>query len=241
MDLGLFFRVIWRFRVLVATGLVLAFVLTVLAVARVSFQGGTPRLAYRQKEQWQSYTTLIVSPRGFPWGRSVFSLDYDPSRYGSLATIYSNLAMSDAVKARMIRLDPNVVGATILAQPVLAGNASNAPPLPLLTIAATAANGKDSVTDAEHATSAFLQFLKGQQSENGIPQNARVNVSVIKHATPPTLLKGRSKTTPAAVFLTVMLAAIGLAFMLENLRPRVRVVSEETGQESGPVLTRHTA
>jgi hypothetical protein len=234
MDLGLFFRVIWRFRILVALGLVIALSLTVLAMARVSFSGGPPRLVYRQHEQWQSYTTLIVSPRGFPWGRSVFSLNYDPSRYASLATIYANLAESDAVKRRMIREDPH---ATILAKPLLAGSASNAPPLPLFTVAATARSGGTAVTDAEHATSAFLQFLKGQQSDNGIPQKARVNVAVIKHATKPELLKGRSKTTPAAVFLTVMLAFIGLAFMLENLRPRVRVVSEE----AEPVLTRHTA
>jgi hypothetical protein len=227
VDLGVFFRVIWRFKVVVAIGFVLALALATLSLARVDFKGGSPSLSYRQQEQWQSYTTLIISPRGFPWGRSVFSLDFDPSRYATLATIYSNLAQSDAVKRIMVR-DWNVRQGAIQAQPVLASaNNSSAPPLPLMTIAATTSSARSSAQVAERATSAFLDFLRAEQSTNGIPKNKRVVVEEIKHATPPLLLKGRSKTTPVAVFLAVMIAFIGLAFVLENLRPRVREVPQD--------------
>lgn len=227
MDLGVFFRVIWRFKVVVAIGFILALALATLSLARVDFKGGSPSLSYRQQEQWQSYTTLIISPRGFPWGRSVFSLDFDPSRYATLATIYSNLAQSDAVKRIMVR-DWNVRQGAIQAQPVLASaNNSSAPPLPLMTIAATTSSARSSAEVAERATSAFLDFLRAEQSTNGIPKNKRVVVEEIKHATPPLLLKGRSKTTPVAVFLAVLIAFVGLAFVLENLRPRVREVSQE--------------
>ena len=86
--------------------LVLALVLVAtLSLARVDFEG---RLALARvpasQEQWQSYTTLIISPARVPPGaRSVFSLEFDPSRYATLATIYSNLAQSDAVKRIMAR------------------------------------------------------------------------------------------------------------------------------------------
>lgn len=228
MDLGVFVRVIWRFRVVVAIGFVLALSLAALSLARVDFKGSSPSVSYRQQEQWQSYTTLIISPRGFPWGRSVFSLDFDPSRFATLATIYANLAQGDAVKRIMVR-DWNIRHGVIQAQPVLSNlNNSSAAPLPLMTIAATTKSARSSVAVAERATSAFLDFLRAEQKDNGIPSDKRVVVSEIKHATKPVLLKGRSKTTPVAVFLAVMIAFIGLAFVLENLRPRVREVSQDS-------------
>ncbi len=48
------------------------------------------------------------------------------------------------------------------------------------------------------------------------------------------LLEGRSKTVPIVVFLTVMLAVIGLAFILENLRPRVRPVADVSDPQAAP-------
>ena len=36
-----------------------------------------------------------------------------------------------------------------------------------------------------------------------------------------------SKTLPVAIFLTVLIATIGMAFILENLRPRIRTVPSE--------------
>lgn len=228
MDLGVFFRVIWRFKIVVAIGFVLALTLAALSLARVDFKGGSPSVSHRQQEQWQSYTTLIISPRGFPWGRSVFSLNFDPSRFATLATIYANLAQSDAVKRIMVR-DWNIRHAAIQAQPVLStSNNSSALPLPLMTIGATTSSARSSTAAAERATSAFLDFLRAEQSDNGIPTDKRVVVSEIKHATPPVLLKGRSKTTPVAVFLAVMIAFVGLAFVLENLRPRVHEVSQDS-------------
>jgi hypothetical protein len=37
----------------------------------------------------------------------------------------------------------------------------------------------------------------------------------------PVLSAGRSKTVPAIVFLAVMAVAIGICFLLENVRPAV--------------------
>jgi capsular polysaccharide biosynthesis protein len=49
---------------------------------------------------------------------------------------------------------------------------------------------------------------------------------VITKADPPVLVKGRSKTLPVVVFVTVLLGVVGLVFMLENLRPRIRPVDD---------------
>ena len=52
-------------------------------------------------------------------------------------------------------------------------------------------------------------------------------LSEVRHPSLATtvMLEGRSKTIPIVVFLTVMLAFVGLAFILENLRPREKPVS----------------
>ena len=45
MDLELYLRVLWRFRLVMVTGLLLASTLALLSYMRVSFEG-TPRLEY---------------------------------------------------------------------------------------------------------------------------------------------------------------------------------------------------
>jgi hypothetical protein len=76
------------------------------------------------------------------------------------------------------------------------------------------------------ATNAFKAFLQEQQARNGIPAQNRVLLTVITKADPPFLVKGRSKTLPVVVFVTALLGVVGLVFMLENMRPRIRPVPE---------------
>src|SRR6478672_2060614 len=65
MDLRLYFSVIWRFKFLVVTGVVLALALAILSVVRVTSNG----FVYRQAELWSGTTRLGVTQNGFPWGR----------------------------------------------------------------------------------------------------------------------------------------------------------------------------
>ena len=67
MDLGLYFRVLWRFRFLVALGLLAAFALAALSLFSVSPSGVT----YRQSEVWSASAKILVSQEGFPEGRSI--------------------------------------------------------------------------------------------------------------------------------------------------------------------------
>jgi hypothetical protein len=224
MDLSLYLRVVWRFKLVVLAGLLLGIGLAFLSFVRVDL-GSAPHFRYRASEQWFSSTTLIITPTGFPWGRSELSEENDPARYGQLASIYANLATTDAVKQLMLEDGP--IRAKIDARPIFASDSSSAPALPLITVSATAASPELAQNTAERATRAFLEYIRDKQEDNGISPSGRVSVSTVKHAVPAELLAGRSKTTAIAIFLAVMIAVIGLAFVLENLRPRVRVVRSD--------------
>jgi nucleoid-associated protein YgaU len=224
MDLSLYSRVFWRFRYLVAAGLLLAVCLSFLAFVRV---GGSPKLKYREQEQWSSSTTLLVQPPGFTWGE-VSSADLSVvNTYGSLALLYAKLATSDAVKRIVLRhgpIKPAKIDATYISQTPAD---PTGPALPLISILATAPSAHLAVSAAARQTAAFVSYLANKQAQNGIAPGKRVRIALIQRAQPAELLKGRSKTLPIVVFLTVMLAVVGLAFMLENLRPRVHVVESE--------------
>src|SRR5215207_7640957 len=110
MDFRLFARVLWRFRLLVLLGFILATALSMLALVQVSAEG----LKYRQSELWASTTRLLVTQTGFPEGRLYAQQPdmttnpgvpvADPGRFNNLAILYSELATSDPVR-RLMRQD----------------------------------------------------------------------------------------------------------------------------------------
>jgi hypothetical protein len=85
---------------------------------------------------------------------------------------------------------------------------------------------------------AFRGYIAAQQSKAELNEHKRVVVQVLRGGDPETavVLSGKKKTLPIVVFLAVMIAVTGLAFMLENMRPRVRPV-----ERSEAVATRLSA
>jgi hypothetical protein len=75
-----------------------------------------------------------------------------------------------------------------------------------------------------------------QQAQADIPDKQRVVLQVFSAARNATVVSGRKKTLPIVIFLSVLLATIGLAFVLENLRPRLREV-EAVPERDQPVDT----
>jgi hypothetical protein len=232
MDIKLFFGVVWRFRLVVLVGLLAAVALTVFSVARVSSHG----LSYRQGEEWTSASTIWVTQSGFPLGRSVYDKFFtdgtpsapaqisqfsDPSRFSSLATIYVALITSDPVIKLMASYGP-VDGAVNATQPSLPGNASIT--LPFVQVTGTASSGEKAVALTNNATRALVKYVAEQQRANSIPQNKRVVLQVIQQAHGAVVTKPRKLTTPIVVFLACLMVTFGLAFLLENLRPRIRQV-----------------
>src|SRR5436305_1249748 len=191
MDLGLFARVLWRFRLIVLAGLVLAVALAFLSFMKVNLNG-SPRLSYRAHESWSSQATLLVTQQQFPEGRSVFSQEIpptgstklqdfvpkfaDPSRFTQLTDLYAQLAISDDVRRLMLRDGP--IHGKVEATPTVENN--GVAELPLLSIIglATTAAGANAVAD--RAVNAFTSFLAHQQSASGIPTAQRVVLQEIK-------------------------------------------------------------
>jgi hypothetical protein len=237
VDLALYLRVLWRFRVLVLAGFLLATSLAFFAFVSVSFKGGSPTLKYREQEQWASTVTLLVTEHKFPEGRSVFPQDipavsettrsFTPefgasSRFIELANLYAQLATSDPV-LKLMRRDGPVRGG-VQAFPMVTNTDA---PLPLVAIQATAPTPESAIHFAVRTTKAFSEYIQSEQRLTGIPEDERVVLEVVKGPNEVELLDGRSKTLPMAVFLTAMLAVLGIAFVLENLRPRIRPVLSE--------------
>ncbi len=223
MDLSLYGRVIWRFRWLVALGLLLAIALAVLSVAKVSSHG----LSYRKPEIWQSSTTVLLTQHGFPWGRAVIPPNQSgatsgPAWLAGLTQLYAQFANSDRVKELMLRHGGSK-NWTLTAAPVIPTGSSSA--LPVIALAGLAYTPAAAVRATLIGRAAFLQYVKSQQSSAAIPESERVDLQVLQNLTPPVVVQPRKKTLPIVIFLAVISATIGLAFILENARPRVKPVT----------------
>jgi hypothetical protein len=242
MDLRLYFRVIWRFRVIVAIGFVIACVLSLSSYARISFKRGSPTLSYRQSETWKATTLLFLTQKGFPYGYTILPYAQagktipgaagtqqvpryaTPGTFAQFAVYYAPFAQSDAFRAIVRKRTP--VKGIVQAQSVLQTGSYNTP-LPYINMTGFAANARDAVTLANTASAAFADYIAGLEDANKIPAGKRVDIEMISRAHGALLSAGRKKTTPIVVFLTVLLAAIGLSFVLENLRPRIRQVATD--------------
>lgn len=251
MDLPLYVRVLWRFRVLVAAGAAFALLLAILSMVRV----GPGGVEWRQDEVWITRSVLFVTQQGFPWGyTNPFTADEalerqrqktkeptpefaEPDRFSSLAVLYAQFATSDQVRKLIAPPDGFIKDGEIAASPVLASEVNAfAEPLPLVRLEAAHKSPDQALALLFRATDAFKTFLAKQQKANGIPEGQRVVVTVIKKADKPLLLQGRSFTLPIVVFLSVMILVSGLCFVLENLRPRPEAeAAVEDGAE--PSLT----
>jgi hypothetical protein len=72
---------------------------------------------------------------------------------------------------------------------------------------------------------ALQKYIETKQDLARIATSDRVSVEVLTRPKAPTLLVPRKKTLPIAVFMATMVVVVGLAFLLENLRPRVKLIA----------------
>jgi hypothetical protein len=248
VDLALFISVLRRHKTIVFSGFVLAIVLAFLSFARV----GTNGVAYRQKEQWVSYSTMLVSQAGFPWGslngeqshprqsdgqplgRSTQAAD--PNRLTALAIIYAHLADSDPVQ-RIIRASGPLNG-KIEAAPLPAVTGATEV-LPIVSIAAFADSRRGAISLARRDSSALATYIEQQQVANGIRVSERVLLSQVSKPVDAKLFAGRSMTLPVVVFLAVLFAAAAAAFVHENMTSSRSLAVP--GEGAAPVPTAEAA
>lgn len=245
MNLRLFVRVLRRFKVLVVAGLLGATVLSTLTLAQVKFDGVTPRFEYRSEEHWQSRATLFVTQAGFPWGRSVLDEVIpvspegnggyvprysDVNRLQTLAQLYAQLAMGDAVRALVHRNGP--LDGTYDAAPVNSRDGSTF--LPLIWISGFSSTPAGAKATARRVTEAFVVYLRRTQQINKIPAEKRVDIQVVEKPRKAVLLEGRRLARPIFLFVLLMSAVLTLAFILDNLRPPMPTPAVEP---VGPMAT----
>lgn len=230
MNLRLFARVLFRFRILVLCGLTFALALSALSLVRIDVDGTKIRYEYRSDEKWNSTASLLVTQRGFPWGRSVldevvpvgpegeggYIPKYsDGERFQGLAQLYAELATGDAVRAIMERQGP--VRGEYDAVPVRSDDGSST--LPVIELGALGASAAEAESLARRATDAFLTYLQRTQDAAEIPRSRRIEVEVIERPTRAVRVEGRRMTRPIFLFVLIVSGTILLAFALENLRP----------------------
>jgi hypothetical protein len=247
VDFQLYLRVFWRFRFLMAAGVLLATGLAALSILRIE-PGGSPAIQYRENEQWASFAMLFVTQEGFPWGRLTAAAEAAPggdkvafeseARFSNLAVLYAYLASSDPVRKLMLRHGP--IDGEIAAEPVMTSG-SFASPLPLVRLIAIASTPERSRQLVIRATDAFRQFLATKQAQNKIGENQRVLVTVVRRADKPELFAGRSLTLPIVVFMGVMILISGLAFVLENMLGRGKKDAAREQKESPVGVARDAA
>jgi len=234
MNLSLYGRVFRRFWWVVVPGFLLALVLAFLSFVHVSPHG----IAYRQQEVWQSKTLLLLTQRGFPWGRTVFPTKpgtgppyADPSRFSGLTDLYSQFANGDEVR-QIMRKEGAPPTWSIFATPLLPTMLGNNPltgsTLPVIELSGDASSAGQAVAAVAAGRQALMTYVERRQSAAGIPDAQRIDLQILKRSTHPLLIQPRKKTLPIAVFLAVVVASVGLAFVLENLKPRVRAVAQTT-------------
>jgi len=237
MDLALYGRVLRRFWPLVVTGLVLAVALAALSLVRMTGNG----VSYRKPQVWQSQASLLLDSPGFPWGRTLVpgSGTSTPPQYvnlSGLTDLYSQFANSDEVK-RIMREDGAPKSWTITAAPVVP--TIQGATLPVIALSGRAHSAGDAVSSVEYGKRALIEYVNRQEQLGKIPANQRITLKSMQGATVPVVVQPRKKTLAVVVFLAVAIATIGLTFILENLRPRVRAVAPAA--PAFRASTKHTA
>jgi len=171
---------------------------------------------------------LLLTQPGFPWGRVLPSTAAGPAAVGagrlqSLTELYAQLANSDEVKRMMIR-DGAPKTWKIVADPIQQRDSGSV--LPVVALSGQAFSAKDAAAAAAYGRRAFIRYLANQQESAAIPAAQRVQIQLLNaSSTPrPVVIKPHSKTLPMMVFLAVLGATLGLAFILENRGPNIRVV-----------------
>jgi hypothetical protein len=222
LDLSLYGRVLWRFWPLLVGGFVVACVLAVFSVAKLSPSG----ISYRKPAVYGASAELLLTQKGFPWGRTAIPTSgpagTQPNNLSGLTELYSQFANSNEVAAIMLRRGAPKTWKVVAnpLTPTLEGSA-----LPILAVTGEAYTPADAAKAATLGTLSLIQYVQAQQKAAAIPVSQRVNIQVLQA---PTALKAvavspHKKTLPLMVFLGVMVATIALAFVLENRRPQAVV------------------
>jgi hypothetical protein len=112
--------------------------------------------------------------------------------------------------------------------------------LPVIALYGQGSSKQNAIDAVERGRRAYLDFVEKQQQSAAIAPNQRVDLKVLQRSTPPVVIQPRKKTLPIVVYIAGLSATIGLAFLLENLRPRAHDLPK-LDEAAPPVEARRTA
>jgi hypothetical protein len=230
MDLARHAAVFWRYRWVTAGGILLGIVLAVLASYNVTTSGLEPR----GSSTYSSQSQLLVTQAGFPEGRSVLptpppvdgltpqpaeddkELQFaDPSRFMTLADLYTKLIVSDEAR----RLIPERPAASqIIASPLPA--VSGVPVLPIIELKTTADSAAGAQTLNTHAAEALRELLKDRQAKADISPARSVQIETLNAPSAGTLTARPSHAGSILALLLCLIGTVAVTHLLEMLRTR---------------------
>jgi hypothetical protein len=248
MELRRHLDVLWRYRVIVAAGVLVGLLLAVVALTKLT-EGS---LEFRQKLVHSSTSTVYVTQPGFPEGRILADVPSgegessesgetkpqtdtsggffaDPARFADLALLYSYLLGSDELQSRMGRLPQD---SEILAEPVVNGTGSRATTLPLIAITVLADDPRAAVRVNNTAIKTLREYIAEEQQANKVAVDDRVRIEVLSPPGKPEIAEGRSYTGAIVLFMLATMLAVGIAYLLENLRAEESISNELWGAEA---------
>lgn len=233
MNLERHLSVLWRYRLITLSGILLGAFIAFVAAFDV-----THGLERRGTEQWSSVSQIFVTQEGFPWGRVTFPVATDPgsadaatpltadgkvddrikfadpTRFPNLAFLYSFLTNSDKVRGKLPGPPaPEQIQAVPL-DPTGRGDAF----LPIIQLTTSADTAKGAVLLNRQTMEGLKSLLKDWQDEADIATKDRVVLSTLSKPSAPVLIAGRSLTPSLLAFMLCVILSIALAHILEGVR-----------------------
>jgi hypothetical protein len=235
MNLERHLRVLWRYKLVVAVGCIIAIALAILA----SFQVGPGGIERRGTQTWSSTSQVLVTQKGFPWGRVTLPaattqpgadagaattnngtdgkdhIQYaDPNRFVNLALLYSVISYSDQVRSKLPgHPRPDQIQAMLL-DPTNSGQSY----LPIISLTTTATTPKQAMSLNDAVFGGLRDELASQQKANNIADTERVLLSQLSKPANPVLVQGYSLTSSMLAFILCIVATLAIVHILEGLR-----------------------
>jgi hypothetical protein len=252
MNLNQHARVVWKHRTVMAVGVLMGLVLAFLAAFTF------PGLERRGTETWRGVSNILVTQKGFPEGRITLpgqeadgtsqaagsggaasggandsSQKFaDPGRLSTLALLYSVIARSDQVRAKV----PGAVQPGQIRAVALDATGNRTTFLPIIELSTTAASAGAASNLNREAVDAFKALLSSEQERAGIEPSERVELNVLDRPTNPVLVQGRSITSSALAFILCVVAAFALIHLLEGMALRLDGLSVRPARERDDVV-----
>jgi hypothetical protein len=213
----------------VFVGIVLCVLAALFVYARPGWNGG-PTMTARTPQVWKASSTLLLTQEGFPSGRAVDKGNAnDQSRLSNLAVLYSELAVSDRVRA-YAEAHGKLHG-DITAEPVIYTIGQFATPvvLPMVRVSTTAPTAAEALRGSTQVANALQRYVTSGQAAAKIRPTDRVVIQTARSGrlpgSQPFLVSGPSKAVPIVVFALLTGLLLMAVFAYDNYRVHASDVS----------------